>query len=116
MDLFLLIIWFGVVIVYVKHFTILRKKTKEMYYIDYLKENKDSIPQEEIDNWVCFGRGREEDLRFFADRLNWNIVISQHQLSESFLREVKDYLDWDDVFYKQKNLSEDFAREMEYLL
>ena len=81
-----------------------------MYYIDYLKENKDSIPQEELDNWVYFGGGEEEDLRFFADRLNWKIVLSQHQLSEQFIREYIDFLDLKIVFLNQ-SVSKDFKRE-----
>ena len=81
-----------------------------MYYIDYLKENKDSIPQEELDNWTYFGGGTEKDLRFFADRLNWDLVLAQHQLSEEFIREHLIYLDLKTVFLNQ-SVSKDFKRE-----
>ena len=81
-----------------------------MEYIDYMKRNKKHITQEELNNWIYFGAGDEDDYRFFADKINWEIALEQHQFSEAFIRENVKYMNLKTVFLTQ-NVSNDFKRE-----
>ena len=84
-----------------------------MYDIDYMKENKSKLTKEELDNFLYFGMRSEDDFRFFADVLDWDVVLEQHPFSEEFLRENIKYMNLETVFFTQ-NVSNDFKREFHF--
>ena len=54
----------------------------------------------------------EEFIREFKDRVNWIYISVCQKLSEDFIREFEDIVDWYWISRSQK-LSEDFIREFE---
>ena len=52
----------------------------------------------------------EEFIREFKDEVNWNNISVIQNLSEDFIREMKNYVDWGLISIRQV-LSEDFIRE-----
>ena len=54
----------------------------------------------------------EDFIREFKDRVDWVSISSYQHLSEDFIREFKDRVDWDSISANQ-HLSEDFIREFE---
>lgn len=42
--------------------------------------------------------------------MNWKYISKHQTLSEEFIREFKDYVDWDEINFRQK-LSKDFRKE-----
>jgi len=49
-------------------------------------------------------------IREFKDRVDWDLISSHQMLSEDFIREFKDKVNWHLISSRQK-LSEDFIRE-----
>lgn len=58
----------------------------------------------------------EEFIRDFADKLDWDILVSSQKLSENFLLEMstKVNINFGYVFLYFKNYSEDFIRKCMY--
>jgi len=67
-------------------------------------------------DWECISNNyalSENFMREFQDKINWNIISAYyHKLSENFIREFKDKLGWDYISMNQK-LSENFIREFQ---
>ncbi len=54
----------------------------------------------------------EDFIREFSDRVDWIEISSRQKLNEDFIREFSDRVDWIEISSRQK-LSEDFIREFE---
>ena len=54
----------------------------------------------------------EEFIREFQDKINWKHVSRCQKLSEDFIREFQDKVNWKEISWNQK-LSEDFIREFQ---
>ena len=52
----------------------------------------------------------EDFIREFSDRIDWEYISYQQKLSENFIREFSNKVDWNGISYRQK-LSEKFIRE-----
>ena len=48
---------------------------------------------------------------YFKDVLDWRTISHYQELDMNFIREMKDYVDWDRIWQYQKYLSEDFIDE-----
>jgi len=64
----------------------------------------------------------EDFMREFKDYLEWDIVCDKQYLSEEFITELlidsdytSKYIHWIGIFYKKTNFSEDFLRKYAYL-
>jgi len=55
----------------------------------------------------------ESFIREFQDKLDWSSISVYQKLSESFIREFKDKLNWSNISKYQK-LSEEFIKEFQY--
>ena len=54
----------------------------------------------------------EDFIREFKDDVNWDCISSCQKLSEDFIREFQDKVDWSTISYRQK-LSGKFVREFQ---
>ena len=54
----------------------------------------------------------EDFIREFKDRVNWEFIAMSQKLSEDFIREFQDRVSWQMISINQK-LSEDFRREFQ---
>ena len=64
-------------------------------------------------NEICHMRGLSEDfIREFQDKVNWNLISHYQKLSEDFIREFQDKVSWGTISYSQ-TLSADFIREFQ---
>jgi hypothetical protein len=52
----------------------------------------------------------EDFIREFSDKVDWDWISYSQNLSENFVREFQDKVNWKDIF-KHQNLSESFIRE-----
>ena len=75
-------------------------KNIESYMTDEVKKELEKIKNE--NNW--------QGLYYGANNIVWSIVCQKYSLSESFIREFKDYVWWGSICAYQK-LSESFIRE-----
>jgi hypothetical protein len=65
-------------------------------------------------DWQAISNERlsEDFIREYQDRLNWNAICYSQTLSEPFIREMKDRVEW--VFTSEcQTLSESFIREFQ---
>lgn len=54
-----------------------------------------------------------DDIRQFKDQIDWNVITSNHLLSnEKFIREFKDYINWD-LISSNNFMSNDFIEEFQ---
>ena len=68
-------------------------------------------------NWAALAvtdKLSEEFIREFRDKLDWTRITMGYarKFSDSFIREMKDYIDWYYLFTERKNMSMDFIREI----
>jgi hypothetical protein len=64
-------------------------------------------------NSLCAHQKLSEDfIREFKDKVDWTYISIRQNLSEDFIREFQDKVDWDNISEFQK-LSEDFIREFQ---
>ena len=63
-------------------------------------------------DWVDIGCKKlsEDFIREFQDKVDWDIISYHQRLSENFIREFEDKVDWGLISHLQ-TLSEDFIRE-----
>ena len=68
-------------------------------------------------NWIYIYYGTcelsEDFIREFQDKLNWGNISYCQKLSENFIREFQHKVDWEYISLGQK-ISEDFVREFKY--
>jgi hypothetical protein len=57
-----------------------------------------------------FQKLSEDFIREFKDRVDWYYISKCQKLSESFIREFQDKVDWDNILVYQK-LFEEFKKE-----
>ena len=55
---------------------------------------------------------QENFIREFQDKVDWDEISCNQELSEDFIREFQDKVDWIEISYNQK-LSENFIREFQ---
>lgn len=69
--------------------------------------------QAELDYWYGTSRYEqlsEEFIRNYQDKVNWTCISQYQILSEDFIREFADKVNWEEIFEHQK-LSESFRQE-----
>jgi hypothetical protein len=87
-------------------------------YNDNLSELPDILPDINSDFWSCISHSQklsEEFIREFKDKVDWFHISQYQKLSEEFIREFKDKVDWSYISQYQK-LSESFIREFKIKL
>ena len=88
-----------------KQFKDIKKKIKWEQYYN---------PDFDWDNWEFYADNTltEDFIREFKDKVDWEYISEFQKLSEDFIREFKDNVSWSFVSINQK-LSENFIREFQ---
>lgn len=76
-----------------------------------LRKNIDAV------NWFDISWHKnlsEEFIREFQDKVNWYLISAGHDpLSDDFIREFQDKIDWFEISYNFRGLSEEIIREFQ---